>query len=110
MSVSLIGRLFVCTTHLAMYVFNDHGTFNGKKFFVAIPFTDVVRVQKGTKFMMRVVTSLQTSYIFGDFESETHFGGALSLVEHMIEAKVPSTEDGNAEAVGAAKAAVEVVP
>lgn len=101
MSVALSGRLFVCTTHLAMYVFNDHGAFNGAKFFISIPFADVSRVQKGAKSMMRVLTSSQTSYIFGQFESETHFGGALSLVEHMIEAKVATPEQIREEALKA---------
>lgn len=84
-TLPLRGRLFVTTAHLAMYIFDDGGLFNGSTFNITVPFAEVARVQKGAKSMMRVVTKAQTSFIFADFDSETHFGGALSLLEHMIE-------------------------
>jgi GRAM domain len=98
-SLAVRGRLFVSTSHLAMYVFDDGGAFDGAKFHVTVPLADVARVQKGAKSMMRVITSSQSSYIFAEFESETHFAGALSLVEHMIESNLgPPEETGEAAA------------
>lgn len=84
-TIPVRGRLYVTTSHLAMTVFDDGGAFDGAKFNVTLPFEDVARVQKGAKSMMRVLTNSQTSYIFANFESETHFGGALSLVEMFLE-------------------------
>lgn len=95
-SLSVRGRLFVSTSHLAMYVFDDGGAFDGAKFHVSVPLAEVARVQKGAKSMMRVITSSQSSYIFAEFESEAHFAGALSLVEHMIESNITGPEDDEA--------------
>jgi hypothetical protein len=109
-SLAVRGRLFVCTSHLAMYIFDDGGAFDGAKFHVTVPLADVARVQKGAKSMMRVVTSAASSYIFADFESETHFAGALSLVEHMIESNVAPAGPEAAEEERGADAEREPTP
>lgn len=96
-SLAVRGRLFVSTTHLAMYIFDDGGAFDGAKFHVSVPLADVARVQKGAKSMMRVITSTQSSYIFADFESETHFTGALSLVEHIIESNLSAPDEAEVD-------------
>lgn len=79
----LRGRLYVTTSHLAMYVVDDGGAFGGQPFGVSVPFREVGKIQKGAKAMLRLVTKTQTSYVFADFESDSHFSGALSLLEHM---------------------------
>lgn len=85
----LRGRLFVTMSNIAMYVSEDGGAFGGKAFGVNIPFLEVIKIQKGSKAMLRVVTKsqtsfiLQTSFIFAEFESDTHFNGALSLLEQL---------------------------
>lgn len=104
-SLSVRGRLFVSTSRLAMYVFDDGGAFDGAKFHVTVPLAEVARVQKGAKSMMRVITSSQSSYIFAEFESETHFAGALSLVEHMIESNLTGPEEEAAGGEAASPAA-----
>lgn len=91
-TLPLRGRLFVTTSSLAMYVADDGGIFNGSTFNIAVSFAEIARVQKGANFMMRVITKDQTSFIFADFESETHFTGALSLLEHMIESSSAQLE------------------
>jgi hypothetical protein len=82
---SMRGRLFVSTSNIAMHVFDAQEEFEHSKFNIIVPFSDIARVQKGAKSMMRVITKSQTSYIFSSFESDTHFNASLSLVEHMIE-------------------------
>lgn len=86
---ALRGRLFVSTSHIAMYITDDGGEFGGKPFGISIPFQDVGKIQKGAKAMLRLVTKSQSSYIFADFESDSHFTGALSLLEHMAGAAAP---------------------
>lgn len=88
-SFPMRGRLFVTTSIIAMYIVDDGGAFDSKGFGVSIPFQDIAKIQKGAKPMMRVVTKQQASFIFAEFESDTHFGGALSLLEHMTGASVP---------------------
>lgn len=90
-SYALRGRLFVSTLHIAMYVSDDRGEFGGQPFGISVPFADVAKIQKGAKSMLRLVTKSQTSLIFSDFESDSHFTGALSLLEHMAaSASAPS--------------------
>lgn len=79
----LRGRLFVTMSNIAMYVSEDGGAFGGIAFGVNVPFQEVVKIQKGAKAMLRVVTKAQTSFIFAEFESDTHFNGALSLLEQL---------------------------
>lgn len=86
---ALRGRLFVSTSHIAMYITHDGGEFGGKPFGISIPFQDVGKIQKGAKAMLRLLTKSQSSYIFADFESDSHFTGALSLLEHMAGAAAP---------------------
>lgn len=80
---ALRGRLFVTMSNIAMYVADDAGAFGGNAFGINIPFESVTKIQKGAKQMLRVVTRAQTSFIFAEFESETHFQGALSLLEQL---------------------------
>lgn len=94
-TIPLRVRLFVTTSTLAVHVFDDGGAFNDTKVTVTVPFTDIARVQRGAKAMMRVLTKQQQSYIFGDFASDTHFEGALSLVEHMIASSVDPGDGGD---------------
>lgn len=84
-ALPLRGRLFVTTSNIAMYVTEDGGAFGGRSFVVTIPFQDVVKIQKGARAMLRVITNAQpqASYIFAEFESETHYSGALSLLEQL---------------------------
>jgi hypothetical protein len=84
-TLTMRGRLFVSTANIAMHVFDAGELFGDSKFTIVVPFTDVARVQKGSKAMMRVITKSQTSFIFANFESDTHFNASLNLVEHMIE-------------------------
>lgn len=86
---ALRGRLFVSTSHIAMYVTDDSGQFGGKPFGISIPFQDVGKIQKGANARLRLVTKSQSSYIFADFESDSHYTGALSLLEHMAGAAAP---------------------
>lgn len=91
----LQGRLFVSTLHIAMYIVDDRGAFGGQPFGISVPFADVAKIQKGAKSMLRLVTKSQSSLIFSDFESDSHFTGALSLLEHMAaSAASPSPEKG----------------
>ena len=85
----LRGRLFVSTSHIALYVTDDGGAFGGKPFGVSVPFADVAKIQKGAKSMLRLLTKSQSSYIFAEFESDSHYSGALSLLEHMTGAGAP---------------------
>lgn len=80
---ALRGRLFVTMSNISMYVADDAGAFGGNAFGINIPFESVVKIQKGAKAMLRVVTRAQTSFIFAEFQSETHFQGALSLLEQL---------------------------
>lgn len=102
---SLRGRLYVTTLHIAMYISDDGGEFGGKPFGISVPFTDVGKIQKGSKSMLRVVTKSQTSLIFADFESDSHFSGALSLLEHMYASAsappAPASEDAAEDATEA---------
>lgn len=93
----LQARLFVSTSTIAVYIADVDNEFGGKPFTVSIPFSDVAKIQKGAKAMLKVVTSEQISYIFAGFESDSHFSGALSLLEHMTAASVPQ-EDQSQEA------------
>lgn len=79
----LRGRLFVTMSNIAMYVTDDGGAFGGNAFGVNIPFEEVIKIQKGAKAMLRVLTKAQTSFIFAEFESDTHYNGALSLLEQL---------------------------
>lgn len=91
----LRGRLFVTMSNIAMYVTDDGGAFGGIAFGVNVPFQEVVKIQKGAKAMLRVVTKAQTSFIFAEFESDIHFNGAVSLLEQLGGAaggNAPSTE------------------
>lgn len=94
---ALRGRLFVSTTHIAMHVTDDGGEFDGKPFGIAVPFEDVGKIQKGSKAMLKLVTKEQISYIFAEFESDSHFSGALSLLEHMTAASTPQPSTNNTE-------------
>lgn len=77
------GMLFVTTTNIAMYVNDDGGAFGGDPFGVSMSFKEIGKIQKGANSMLRIVTKEQQSFIFGEFESDSHFNGALSLLEHM---------------------------
>lgn len=79
----LRGRLFVTMSNIAMYVTDDGGMFGGNAFGINIPFQEVNKIQKGSKAMLRVLTKTQTSFIFAEFESDTHYNGALSLLEQL---------------------------
>lgn len=94
---ALRGRLFVSTAHIAMLVTDDGGEFSGKPFGIAIPFADVGKIQKGAKAMLKLVTKEQISYIFAEFESDSHFSGALSLLEHMTAASTPKPPSDDTE-------------
>lgn len=96
---ALRGRLFVSTAHVAMHVTDDGGEFGAKPFGVAIPFSDVGKIQKGAKAMLKLVTKEQISYIFAEFESDSHFSGALSLLEHMTAASTAQPPPDNTEAI-----------
>jgi GRAM domain len=85
LTLPMRGRLFVSTANIAMHVFDAGEHFGDSKFTIVVPFSDVARVQKGAKAMMRVITKSQTSFIFANFETDTHFNASLNLVEHMIE-------------------------
>lgn len=79
----LHGHLFVTTAHLAMHVTDDGMQAGRKTFSITVPLAEVSKVQKGANAMLRVVTKSQSSYILAEFVSDTHFKGALSLLEHM---------------------------
>lgn len=79
----LTGVLYVTTAHLSMYVKDDVGAFGGTPFGITVPFMDVLKIQKGQKSMLRLITKSQSSYVFAGFESDTHFRGALALLEHV---------------------------
>lgn len=100
----LRGRLYISTTHLAMYVTDDGGAFGKQPFGIAIAFADVGKIlkQKGANAMLKLVTKSQQSYIVADFESDAHFSGALSLIEHMKSgsAQPPQPKEPTKEAEG----------
>lgn len=101
----LSGRMFVTTTHIAMYVSKDDDGLGVSKFGITIPLEEVAKIQRGAKYMIRIVTKSQASYIFAVFESESHFTSALALLEHMAgaatsqnDSATPKTpEEGNNE-------------
>ncbi|CAN8069317.1 unnamed protein product, partial [Agarophyton chilense] len=79
----LSGTMFVTTSHIAMYIVDRHTVFSSESFGVTIPLADVAKIQKGAKSMLRLLTVDKHSYIFAQFESNTHFNAAISLLEHM---------------------------
>ncbi|KAI0566143.1 hypothetical protein FGB62_12g132 [Gracilaria domingensis] len=104
----LRGTLFVTTTHIAMHVVDEHAVFSRTPFGITVPFSDVAKIQKGAKSMLRVLTVHNASYIFAQFDSDTHFNGALSLLDHMkaapqtpsdsaVERAPPSAADAGAD-------------
>lgn len=93
----LSGRMFVTTTHIAMYVSRDDEGLGANKFGITIPFEDVTKIQRGAKYMIRIVTKSQASYIFAVFESESHFTSALALLEHMAGAATPQNNSAAPE-------------
>lgn len=113
-SFVLYGRLFVTMSNVAMYVTDDGGAFGRRSAFgVNIPFEEIVKIQKGAKNMLRVVTKAQTSFIFGQFESDTHYAGALSLLEQLCAAAAGVHEQAGplaAQAQAAAPVATSPAP
>jgi hypothetical protein len=88
--------LYITTAHIAIHIYDDLGAFDNATFQITLSFAEIGRVQKGAKAMMRVILhdSAQSSFIFADFETETHFAAALSLVEQMIESALPLEREG----------------
>jgi hypothetical protein len=107
-TLTVRGRLYITTAHLAIHIYDDQGAFDNTTFRITVPFADVGRVQKGVKAMMRVITNdaSQSSFIFADFETDTHFAAALSLVEQMIEAAIPPAEQEGEDDAGDMETAI----
>eukprot|EP00177_Eucheuma_denticulatum_P005278 GFKZ01009602.1.p1 GENE.GFKZ01009602.1~~GFKZ01009602.1.p1 ORF type:complete len:325 (-),score=56.39 GFKZ01009602.1:1036-2010(-) len=98
----LRGILFVSTAHVAMYVTDDGGQFGGEPFSISIPLKSVGKIQKGAKAMLKLVTKepITYSYIFAEFESDSHFSSALSLLEHMTAASTAQPPSSTADTTG----------
>lgn len=99
---ALRGTLFVSTAHIAMSVTDDGGEFGGKPFGTSIPLTSVEKIQKGAKAMLRLMTKepITKEYIFAEFESDSHFSSALTLLEHMTEPPTAQSPSSTIDAKG----------
>eukprot|EP00189_Rhodosorus_marinus_P010193 CAMPEP_0184742978 /NCGR_PEP_ID=MMETSP0315-20130426/5899_1 /TAXON_ID=101924 /ORGANISM="Rhodosorus marinus, Strain UTEX LB 2760" /LENGTH=320 /DNA_ID=CAMNT_0027214065 /DNA_START=189 /DNA_END=1151 /DNA_ORIENTATION=+ len=108
------GTLYVTITSAAFWAEDDEAGFGSANFPVVLRFNAVEKVQRGQPGMLRLLLNSKASFVFNSFESENHYMGAISMLEHMIEstrsvASQPTGEelsarDGRGEDAGEEKA------
>uniref|UniRef100_A0A7S3E9T6 GRAM domain-containing protein n=2 Tax=Rhodosorus marinus TaxID=101924 RepID=A0A7S3E9T6_9RHOD len=106
------GTLYVTITSAAFWAEDDEAGFGSANFPVVLKFNAVEKIQRGQPGMLRLLLNSKASFVFNSFESETHYMGAISMLEHMIEstrsaASQPTGEEDSAKDDGGEGTGVE---
>ncbi|KAJ8902632.1 hypothetical protein NDN08_005952 [Rhodosorus marinus] len=106
------GTLYVTITSAAFWAEDDEAGFGNANFPVVLKFSAVEKIQRGQPGMLRLLLNSKASFVFNSFESETHYMGAISMLEHMIEstrsaASQPTGEERSAKDDGGEDTGVE---